>query len=164
MRSYIPGGQLQVRKNITHDHKNLWLTPDQYSDTEIERMDSYSMGQGWTIRFTQKHQCHGAMLMLIHAITPNQRWDEQLDDEVTYAVTPYVESDRGNGGFSARSFLQADSELQYKLWLATLQQGISSALHQEISREEDSQAGSQARSHSHTPRSFIMSSSDSFEI
>merc|ERR1719192_308721 len=36
--------------------------------------------------------------------------------------------------------LQADSELQYKLWLATLQQGISSALHQEISREEDSQA------------------------
>ena len=39
--------------------------------------------------------------------------------------------------------LQADSELQYKLWLATLQQGISSALHQEISREEDSQAGAQ---------------------
>ena len=39
--------------------------------------------------------------------------------------------------------LQADSELQYKLWLATLQQGISSALHQEISREEDSQAGIQ---------------------
>ena len=55
------------------------------------------------------------MLMLIHAITPNQRWDEQLDDEVTYAVTPYVESDRGNGGFSARSFLQADSELSYLL-------------------------------------------------
>merc|ERR1719361_2755851 len=39
--------------------------------------------------------------------------------------------------------LQADSEVQYKLWLTTLQQGISSALHDEISRDEDSEAGIQ---------------------
>ena len=32
--------------------------------------------------------------------------------------------------------LQADSEHQYKCWLSTLQQGISSALHDEISRDE----------------------------
>ena len=33
--------------------------------------------------------------------------------------------------------LQADSEHQYKLWLATLQQGISSALHDQMSRDSD---------------------------
>ena len=33
--------------------------------------------------------------------------------------------------------LQADSEYLYKLWLTTLQQGISSALHDEISQEDN---------------------------
>ena len=33
--------------------------------------------------------------------------------------------------------LQADSDTQYKLWLSTLQQGISSALHDEMARESD---------------------------
>ena len=33
--------------------------------------------------------------------------------------------------------LQADSDTQYKLWLSTLQQGISSALHDEMSRDSE---------------------------
>lgn len=111
MRSYRPGGQLYVRKNITNNFKSLWLTPDRYTSSEVERMDSLSFGQGWTARFDQRHQCHGAMLMLIHEVTDTRRWQQDLDECLTFAVTPYMEPDDGGGGFYCQSFLLQDSEL-----------------------------------------------------
>ena len=71
-----------------------------------------------------------------------------LEDDLRIClVRPFTDTDR-RFCFEIVSpvkshMLQADSEVQYKLWLTTLQQGISSALHDEISRDEDSEAGIQ---------------------
>ena len=118
MRPYLPGGQLKVRQNITNSFKNLWVTADLYSMAEIEAMDSMAFGQTWTVRFDQRHQCHGAMLMLIHAVTDARRWQQDLDSSLTYAVTPYMESDDGNGGFYEYSYLLNDEELNLMLTVA----------------------------------------------
>ncbi len=118
MRPYLPGGQLKVRQNITNSFKNLWVTADLYSMAEIEDMDSMSYGQTWTVRFDQRHQCHGAMLMLIHAVTDTRRWQQDLDSSLTYAVTPYMESDDGNGGFYYESFMLNDDDLGLMLKVA----------------------------------------------
>ena len=115
MRPYLPGGQLKVRTNITNNFKNLWLTADRYTMSEIEDMDAMSYGQTWTVRFDQRHQCHGAMLMLIHAVTDTRRWQQDLDSSLTYAVTPYMETDDGNGGFCEHSFVMRDEDLELLL-------------------------------------------------
>lgn len=111
MRPYLLGGKMMVRKSINYDFPNLWLTTDQYTNAEIERMESMDFGQTWTVRFTERHQCHGAMVMLIHQVTSATRWRNDLDDEITYAVTPYVETDEGTGGFWNHSFLLRDYDL-----------------------------------------------------
>ena len=118
MRPYLPGGQLKVRTNITNNFKNLWVTADLYSMPEIEDMDAMSYGQTWTVRFDQRHQCHGAMLMLIHAVSGTRQWQQDLDSSLTYAVTPYMESDDCNGGFYYESFLLSDDDLSLMLKVA----------------------------------------------
>ena len=115
MRPYIPGGQLTVRKSISNAFPNLWLTADVYSFTELENMEKLEFGQTWTVRFAERHQCHGAMLMQIHATTAHRRWVGDLDDSLTYAVTPYMETDDGYGGFYEDSFGMRDEALELLL-------------------------------------------------
>ena len=112
MRPYLPGGQLTVRKNINNDFPNLWLTANVYSHAELENLKKQEFGQTWSIRFSQRHQCHGAMLMLIHEITPDIQWRNDLDASLTYAVTPYMETDDRNCGFYELSYMFDDLDLE----------------------------------------------------
>ena len=115
MRPYLPGGLINVRKSINNDFPNLWLTADLYSFIELENLEEQQFGQTWTIRFNQRHQCHGAMLMQIHATTAHRRWTGDLDDSLTYAVTPYMDTDDGGGGFYYQSFGMTDADLELLL-------------------------------------------------
>ena len=90
-------GRLIVPRNILHNFSGFSIHPGMYDERTITAMQRGNYGQSWYLRFGDQHQCVGALLGYVYAITPAKSWELQWDESIMYAYTPYIEQPDSGG-------------------------------------------------------------------